>query len=174
LENLDQFVSGKELIMQRLIVRNSQMQIPTMAKLFAALSLAGTGFFTTNEIIPYLPPGVEGAGVLPLVAASFGLLMGWRVVGLHPGRPWMVALGDGLRGALYMMLWSYAFLGAAQMLKLAMRMRYDDVVEAMVDIIGQGAAIAQATSGLNVLMVLVVGAAFAGLASEWAFRKYGR
>jgi hypothetical protein len=150
------------------------MQIPTMAKLFAAIALAGTGFFTANEIMPALPQGVEGADILPLVTASFGLLLGWRVVGLHPGRRWMSALGDGLRGALYMMAWSYAFLGAAQMLKLAMRMRYDDAIEALVDIVGQGVAIAGASFGVNVLLVLACGAALAGLCSEWAFRKYGR
>ncbi|KEO61225.1 hypothetical protein DT23_09990 [Thioclava indica] len=160
--------------MQRLAVRNTKMQIPTMAKFFAAISLAGTGFFTANEIIPALPQGVEGASILPLVASSFGLLLGWRVVGLHPGRPWMSAISDGLRGALYMMAWSYAFLGAAQMLKLALRMRYDDAVEALVDIIGQGAAIAQASFSVDVLIVLICGAVLAGGASEWAYRKYGR
>ncbi|TMV92904.1 TrgA family protein [Thioclava sp. BHET1] len=160
--------------MQRLVVRNSQMQIPTMAKLCAALWLAFTGFFAAQEILPNLPDGVEGAGVLPVIAASFGLLIGWRVVGLNPGRRWHEALNDGLRGAVYMMLWSYGFLGVAQMLKLASRMRYRDIGEATIDIVGQAAIVAQASMSLSVAAVLIVGAAFAGLSSEWAHRRFGR
>lgn len=162
------------MTMPRIMVRNSQAQIPTMAKLFAGLVLAATGVLCARGIVPQLPPGVQAANQLPLIMGSFGLLLGWRVVGLRPGRGWRDAVNDGLRGAVYLLIATFVFLGAFEMLRLALRMRYHDVMEAVTDVIGQGATLAVASLGLQPVITLGVGAALAGLAAEWAHRRFGR
>ncbi|PFG63208.1 hypothetical protein AXZ77_1807 [Thioclava sp. ES.031] len=161
-------------MMQRIAVRNSQAQIPTLAKLFAALALGATGVFAAQQITPAIPAGVDGAKELWLIMGSFGLLVGWRVVGLSAGRRWVDAINDGLRGGIYVLLWTFSFLGAMQMLKLALRMRYDDVLSAVTDVIGQGAAIGVASLGIMPVVTLGLGAVGAGLLSEFAHRRFGR
>lgn len=161
-------------MMQRVVVRNSQTQIPTMAKLLAGLMLGATGFFAAQSIAPAIPAGVDGKEQLPLIMGSFGLLVGWRIVGLRPGRRWLEALNDGLRGGIYTVLWTFGFLGALQMLKLAMRMQYKDVLSAVTDILGQGALLGLASMGLTPVITLGLGAMLAGIASEFAYRRWGR
>ncbi|MEO1951341.1 TrgA family protein [Thioclava sp.] len=161
-------------MMHRIAVRNSQAQIPTIAKLFAALALGATGFFAAQQIMPAIPAGTDGAKELWLIMGSFGLLFGWRVVGVSAGRRWVDAINDGLRGGLYVLLWTFAFLGVMQILKLALRMRYDDVLSAVTDVIGQGTAIGLASLGVMPVITLGLGAMGAGLLSELAHRRYGR
>ena len=105
---------------------------------------------------------------------SFGLLVGWRVVGVSEGRRWVDAINDGLRGGIYVLMWTFFFLGTIQMLKLALRMRYDDVLSAVTDVIGQGVAIGVASLGVTPVITLGLGAMGAGLLSEFAYRRYGR
>ncbi|OWY05121.1 hypothetical protein B6V75_03020 [Thioclava sp. F1Mire-8] len=161
-------------MMQRIAVRKSKAQIPTLAKLFAALALGATGFFAAQQIMPAIPAGVDGAKELGLIMGSFGLLVGWRVVGVSEGRRWVDAINDGLRGGIYVLMWTFFFLGTIQMLKLALRMRYDDVLSAVTDVIGQGVAIGVASLGVAPVITLGLGAMGAGLLSEFAYRRYGR
>ena len=165
---------NEETMMQRVVVRNSQVQIPTMSKLFAGLALAAAGFFAAQGIVPMIPAGTDGAEELPLIMASFGLMFGWRVVGVRPGRRWVDACNDGLRGAIYLLAATFAFLGTIQMFKLAVRMRYDDVLSAITDVAGQGIGIGMASLSLQPILTLGIGAMLAGVLSEYGHRRFGR
>lgn len=156
--------------MQRVVLRNDQAMMPTMAKLVGALGLAATGAMTAQAIVPYLPTGTKTGGLV-LVAASFGLLLGWRVIGPAGGAPGRSAAA-GLRASFYLALWGLGFLGAVQMLHKALRMRYDGPSEALADILTQGVEIGYASMQVDVLATLFLGGAITAILAAWAGRRW--
>lgn len=145
--------------------------MPTAAKLFAAVVLAIAGFCTGLLVLPYLPGGTRAAA-LPLVAASFGLLLGWRVIGREAGRGLWAAVQVGLRATVYMVVLVLFFLGTVQMVRWSVRLRYDGPMDALTDIVSQGLELGQAALQVDVVVALVLGGALAGIASEWAHRRW--
>lgn len=157
--------------MQKVVIRDTQMKLPTTAKLFGALGLAVTGFFNAELMLPYLPPGTEVHG-LAAVATSFGLLLGWRVIGMNPGKGLGRALERGLRAAFFLVFWSTAFLGALQMMHLMALGRYDGPMEALTDIVGQGLRLALVVLQLDVIAVLFFGGVLSAMLAEWAWKRW--
>ncbi|MGD9918825.1 MAG: TrgA family protein [Paenirhodobacter sp.] len=157
--------------MQKLVVRSTQLQLPTTAKLFGALGLAMTGFFTAELMVPYLPVGTK-AGGLALMMTSFGLLLGWRVIGMNPGRGRSDAMHRGLRASFYLVTWGMVFLGSLQMMHEALRGRYDGVMAALTDVISKGISLASAVLQLDVLAVLFLGGVLSAMLAEWAWKQW--
>lgn len=157
--------------MQKVILRDTQMVLPTTAKLFGAIGLAATGFFTAELIPRNLPPGSEIHG-LATMAASFGLLLGWRVIGMNPGKGLARAVERGLHAALYLTLWTMFFLGALQMLRDMIRGRYDSPSEALIDILAQGMRLGEQALRLDVLSVLFCGGIVSAILAEWAWKRW--
>lgn len=145
--------------------------MPTAAKLFAAVALALAGFFTGALVLQYLP-GVAWGGRLPLTAASIGLLLGWQVIGRSVGRGMWLSAQAGMRAAVYLVILVLFFLGTLQMIRWSVRMRYDGPFEALTDIVGQGLDMGAAALRPDVVIVLFLGGALAGIASEWAHRRW--
>lgn len=145
--------------------------MPTAAKLFAAVALAVVGFFAAALVLPHLPGGAR-ADFLPLMAASVGILVGWRVIGRATGRGYGSSAQAGVRGALYLVLWVLALTGFMQMVKMALRMRYDAPTEALVDVVSQAMDFGELVLKPDVLLVLFVGGGLAGMVSEWAGRRW--
>lgn len=156
--------------MQRVVLRNDSAMMPTMAKLVGALGLALTGVMTSQAIVPYMPEGTKMAG-LTLVAASFGLLLGWRVIGVAAEAPGRSAAA-GLRASFYLAIWGLGFLGAVQMLHKALRMRYDGPGEALADIVTEGAQLGYAALQLDVIGTLFLGGAITAIVAAWAGRRW--
>lgn len=157
--------------MQKVVLRDTQMALPTTAKLFGAVGLAATGFFTAELIPEKLHPGAEIHG-LALMAASFGLLLGWRVIGMHPGKGLTKAVERGLHAAIYLLLWTMLFLGALQMMREMMRGRYGSPSEALLDILAQGMRLGSEAIQLDVLATLFCGAVLSAMLSEWAWKRW--
>lgn len=156
--------------MQRVVLRNNSALMPTIPKLVGALGLSLTGVFTAEAILPYLPAGTKSEG-LTLVAASFGLLLGWRVIGPAGGEPGRSA-SAGLRAAFYLALWGLGFLGAVQMLNKAIRMRYDGPGDAIVDVLALGAKLGYAVLQIDVVATLFLGGAITAILAAWAGRRW--
>lgn len=157
--------------MQRVVVRNTQMRLPTTAKLFGSLGLAATGFFNAELMLPYLPPGTQVDG-LALVSTSFGLLLGWRVIGMNPGKGLGRALERGLRSGFYLIVASTLFLGMMQMLQQALRSRYDGPLSAVTDILTQGVLLGIDVLQLDVIAVLFCGGMLSAILAEWAWKRW--
>lgn len=157
--------------MQRVIVADTRTTLPTTAKLFGALGLAATGYFNAQLMLPYLPPGTNVQG-LSAVATSFGLLLGWRVIGMNPGQGLGRAIHRGLRAAFYLVFWSTLFLGALQMMQQMARGRYDGPGEALFDILAQGLRMGIAVAQLDVIGVLFFGGAVSAMLAEWAWKRW--
>lgn len=157
--------------MQKVVLSDTQLRLPTTAKLFGALGLAATGFFNAELMLPYLPPGTNVHG-LAGVSASFGLLLGWRVIGMYPGQGMGRALERGLRAAVYLMFWSTLFLGALQMMQNMLRDRYDGPMEALTDVVSQGLRLGYNVLQLDVIAVLFFGGMLSAMLAEWAWRQW--
>lgn len=157
--------------MQKIVFRDTQAKLPTTAKLFGALGLAATGFFGAQLMAPHLPPTARVPG-LTLVAVSFGLLLGWRVIGLHPGRGMARALERGLHATIYLVAWTVLFMGAVQMMNRMKMGRYDGPSEALIDILGQGMTLATDVLRLDVLAVLFFGGLVSAMLAEWAWKRW--
>jgi hypothetical protein len=159
--------------MQRVVLRgSSSARLPTISRLFGGIGLAFTGFFAGSTVMPYLPIVLKGAGVLPLVAASFGLLVGWRVIGPQVGQGYRNAMMVGLRGALYVAIWALIYLGAAQMLRLSLRLQYDSVTEAVLDVVAKGIEFGIASFQPPVIGTLLVGGVLSGIFAEWGRARW--
>ncbi len=157
--------------MQKVVLRDTQAKLPTTAKLFGALGLAATGFFGAELMAPHLPPSARVPG-LTLAAASFGLLLGWRVIGLHPGRGMARALERSLHAVIYLVAWTVLFMGAVQMMHRTSMGRYDGPSEALVDIIGQAMTLAAEVLRADVLAVLFFGGLLSAMLAEWAWKRW--
>ena len=158
--------------MQRVVQRNTSRQMPTISRLFGAIGMAVTGLCLGLLMLPDLPLMLRGAKALPGVAASFGLLVGWRVMGPIRGLSFAQGIGTGLRAAVYVLFWSLLYLGAVQMIRQAMRMRYDSVFEAILDIFTQGLYYSVVFAQPQVLGTLLVGGALSGMVARWSARRW--
>jgi hypothetical protein len=157
--------------MAKVVLRDTQMIMPTTAKLFGALGLAATGFFGSELMLPYLPPGTQIHG-LAMAAGSFGLLLGWRVIGMHPGRGMLRALQRGVNAAVYLVVSTLAFLGALQMIRMMVLGRYDGPMDAVVDILAQGLRLGADVMRPDVIGVLFCGSLVSAMLSEWAWKRW--
>lgn len=157
--------------MQKVVVRNPQIYLPTTAKLFGSLGLALTGFFNAAMMLPYLPAGTRVGG-LAIISASFGLLLGWRVIGMQPGQGMWRAAERGMRAAFYLIICATLFLGALQMLHQSTRHRYDGPMEAITDIVAQGLDLGFSVLQLDVVAVLFFGGVLSSMLAEWAWRRW--
>jgi len=157
--------------MQRVILRSSRGALPTAAKLFGAIGLALTAFFTASAILPYLPPGTKDEG-FGLVSMSFGWLIGWRVIGGMPQATLAGAVRVGLRGALLLALTVLMYLGALQVVSRMLRGRYHALLAALTDVIGEGLALGAAAFQLDVIVMLFLGGVLSAILSAWAARRW--
>lgn len=145
--------------------------MPTAAKLFAAMVLAGVGALAAWLVLVHASDNLR-AGFLPVLAAVVGIVGGWRVIGRQAGRGYTGAAAMGLQGVIYMVFWVLVLVSTAKMLTLAWSQRYKSPMEAVVDIFGQGIGYAQLMNVPSVIMVLILGGMMAGLVSEWAGRRW--
>jgi len=157
--------------MQKVVLRDTQIILPTTAKLFGALGLGATGFFTAALMVPYLPPGTRIDG-LAMTATSLGMMIGWGVIGITPGKGTARAVGRGINAAVYLAVATLTFLGVLQMVRQMWRGRYDGPMDALVDVIAQGLHFADDVLQADVLAVLFCGAMLSAMLAEWAWKRW--
>ncbi|WP_066012048.1 TrgA family protein [Thioclava sp. SK-1] len=147
------------------------MRMPTAAKLFGCAGLATTAGITTVSLLQYLPAGTKTEGVLG-VSIAFGVLLGWRVIGPARMRGYGAAVSVGCRAAFYLTICVLGFLGALQMLHRAMLMRYDGPMDALTDVIAQGAHVGLEVFRPDIVVMLFVGAVVTTMLSRWAGSRW--
>lgn len=157
--------------MQRVVVRNTTMQLPTAAKLIGVLGMSALAFLFVSAVLNWLPAGVRTVGLLPF-AISGGVIIGWRVLGMHSGKGWPHVFGLGGRAAFYLGLYVLFFLGTQQMMTKALRMRYDGPIDAIVGVIAEGISIGIALLRLDVMLLLFIGGMVSAMMSEYAARRW--
>lgn len=148
------------------------MIYPTAAKLVAALILGATGYVLSGLVPPLMPEGTD-FGWFALVNLGLGVLAGWITVGRRAGRGMTAAIGNGLTGGATLLFWGLLVQSCNEMLRLALRKRFDGPIESLLAMLGQGAEWA----GLALMhppftFLLVVGAVASGLAAEIAAKLW--
>jgi hypothetical protein len=137
----------------------------------AAISLAVLAFVLSGMVVPLMPESTDFGYFLPL-NVLLGLVVGWRVMGKRAGRGVVAAVNNGLAGVFVLMLWAIFLQAANEMVRLALRNRYDDPFEAIVAVFQIGAEFGVTISTLPIGVALVVGAVITGLLTEFAYNRW--
>lgn len=145
--------------------------MPTGARLMAAISLAVLAFVLSGMVVPLMPESTDFGYFLPL-NVLLGLVVGWRVMGKRAGRGIVAAINNGLAGVFVLMLWAIFLQAANEMVRLALRNRYDDPFEAIVAVFQIGAEFGVIIATLPIGVALVVGAVITGLLTEFAYNRW--
>lgn len=145
--------------------------MPTAAKLFAALAFAVLALFAAEILKPHMPEGTQ-FGNFAFYCALIGLVAGWRVMGPAAGRGWWNAANAGVRTSAITVAIALLIFSIYQMLILAFRRSYDGPMEAVVGIFGVGVDYVLELLVWDVIAVLIIGGALAGMLSEWAARRW--
>jgi Na+-transporting NADH:ubiquinone oxidoreductase subunit NqrD len=145
--------------------------MPDAARLVAAICLAILAFIVSGQIVPLMPESTD-FGYFLYVNIALGALAGWVVMGSRAGRGVTSAINNGLTGVMVFVLWGLLIQATNEMVRLAMRNRYDGPLEAVVDVFKIGAEYGLILLVPVVIGTLVVGAVLSGLATEVAWRKW--
>lgn len=145
--------------------------MPTAARLVGALCLCALAWILSQLIRPLMPEGTD-FGAFDCVNAVIGLVVGWVVMGPRAGRGTVPAINNGVTGTAVLILWGLAAHSAYEMFRLAMRNRYDGVMEALTAIFLIASEFGLMIATLPVLGTAVVGAVIAGLLTEYAARTW--
>ena len=147
--------------------------MPTAAKLTAAIcSHSAVGYILSLMVMPLMPESTDFGYFVPLNAV-LGLLVGWLVMGRRAGRGTTAAINNGLTGVFVLMLWGIGVQAINEMIRLAMRNRYDGPFEAMVAVFQIGAEFAVIVITVPIVVVAVIASIISGLLVEFA-HKHGR
>lgn len=145
--------------------------MPTAPRLVAAIVLSFVGYIVSALIIPLLPEGTN-PGYFVYVNAALGLVIGWQSVGTRVGRGWTAAINAGLTGGVLLTVVGLAIQGANEMVRLAMKNRYDGPIEAIAAVFEIAIEFSLIMIDVQVLTALIVGCILSGLCAEIAGRLW--
>lgn len=145
--------------------------MPTAARLVAAMSLALLAFIASGLIMPLMPEGT-GFGYFTHVNIAVGVLCGWLLMGKAAGKGFTAAINNGITGMVAMVFWALFVQGAYEMIRQAMRFRFDGPFEALMAILQIGFEYASTVLMPHVLLTLLVGGILAGFATEYASKRW--
>tara|TARA_R110002012_G_scaffold311434_1_gene520941 strand:- start:1 stop:420 length:420 start_codon:yes stop_codon:yes gene_type:complete len=137
----------------------------------AAISLAVLAFILSGMVVPLMPESTDFGYFLPLNIV-LGLLVGWTVMGRRAGRGITAAINNGLAGVFVLILWAIFLQAANEMVRRALRNRYDHPFEAIVAIFQIGAEFGLIIATVPMAVALVVGAVISGLLTEFAYNRW--
>lgn len=146
-----------------------QRIMPNAASLFAGLSLAVIAFIVSGQIIPLFPEGKD-FGYFTVVNMAIGALVGWFLMGRRAGQGITPGVTNGITGVAVMVFWALFVQGCYEMVRLAMRNRYDGPFEAILAIFEIGYEYGVIIAQPNILWTLVIGAVCSGLLAEYISR----
>jgi hypothetical protein len=145
--------------------------MPTAARLMAAACLAVVAFVLSQMVIPLMPESTDFGYFVP-VNICLGLGVGWFVMGPRAGRGTTAAINNGLTGVFVLMLWGIGVQAINEMVRLAMRNRYDGPFEAIVAVVNIGAEFALIVATVPFGIALLISSVVSGLLTEFAKRNW--
>ncbi|WP_170475418.1 TrgA family protein [Ruegeria arenilitoris] len=145
--------------------------MPTAARLVAATCLLVIGFLVSSMI---MANGEEGKsyGYFPVVNMALGVACGWTVMGKRAGRGWTAAVNNGLTGVASLVFWGLFVQGTYEMVRQAMRNRFEGPFEAILAIFEIGVGFAEQLWASEIILTLVIGAVVSGIMTEIAARRW--
>ena len=145
--------------------------MPDAAKLVAALGMAILAFIVSGMIPPLFEEN-KNFGWFTWVNVALGLVVGWKVMGTRAGRGLVSAINVGLTGPVVLVFWALFVQSCNEMVRIAMRNRYDGAAEALGAIFKIGAEWALQISTVEIWATLLIGGVIVGLATDYAFRTW--
>lgn len=145
--------------------------MPTAARLMGAICLAIVGFVISTMVMPLMPESTDFGYFIP-INIVLGLLAGWIVMGKRVGRGVTAAINNGLTGVFVLMLWGISVQAINEMVRLAMRNRYDNAFEALTAVFQIGAEYAWIISTVPIGIALLISAVLSGLLTEFAGNRW--
>lgn len=145
--------------------------MPDAARLFAAIGLAITAFIVSGQIMPLMPEGTD-FGYFTWVNVVIGALSGWIAMGKRAGKGVTAAINNGLTGMAVMVFWGLVVQGVYEMVRLAMRNRYDGPFEAIMAIFEIAIDYGMTIFTIPVIATLLIGGIITGFATEYAWRTW--
>jgi hypothetical protein len=145
--------------------------MPTAAKLVAGLMWALLAWFASNLIEPYFPQGTD-LGLFAEVNAALGLLLGWTMAGPRAGMGWNAAISYGLTTTVSLVVTGVFLHSFVEMVRLSLRRMYEGPVEGLVAVFGMMVEYLALMAKTDVIATLLLGGLIAGLATEWAGRRW--
>ena len=143
----------------------------TAPRLVAALSLACVGVVGSELIKPLMIEGTQ-FGYFTVVNAGLGALVGWVVIGSRIGRGLAAAVSYGLTATAALIFWGLFTQSVNEMLRLALRRRYKEPVEALTDTFRIGLEYAVTIATPQVLGTLFLGGVLAAVLAEISSRYW--
>ncbi len=145
--------------------------MPTAARAMAAVCLAIIAYFVSGMVMPLMPESTDFGYFVPLNVV-LGLCIGWIVMGSRAGRGTTAAINNGFTGVFVLMLWGVGIQAINEMIRLAMKHRYDSPFEAIVAVFYIGIDFVMIIATVPIGIALVVASVVAGLLTEAASRKW--
>jgi hypothetical protein len=145
--------------------------MPTAAKLFGALAFGILGWFAAHVYSFQLPEGAA-IGRLREITAGIGVISGWRIMGAAAGKGYYAAAGAGIRAGIVMVFFSMLGIAIYEMVLLAIKMRYQGPMEAVLGIFDLMIEYARNLVDSNVLATLFGGSVLGGWFAEFASKHW--
>lgn len=145
--------------------------MPTMPRLLSGLCLALLGYVVSEMIKPLLPESTA-FGIFSLLNAGIGFLCGWKIVGSRAGDGMSSGIGIGITGAGALVAIGLFVQSCNEMVKLAMRHRYDGPFEALAAIFEIAVEYGTLMATAGIITTLIVGGILTGVFAEYAAKRW--
>ena len=145
--------------------------MPTAAKLVAALCVVAVAWIGATYFIPALPESTP-VGLLRESAALIGFLCGWLILGRSSGRGYSATMGTGISTTVATAFWLLLIWSGYEMIVRSTKMMYDGPMDAVLGMFDLMVWYGGMMLTPEVLGTLVIGGVLAGLATEWASRRW--
>lgn len=145
--------------------------MPDAAKLVAAACMSILAFVVSFMIMPLFEEDTN-FGWFVYVNVAVGFVTGWLVMGRRAGRGWTSAINVGLTGPVVLVFWALFIQSCNEMVRIAMKNRYDGAFDALVDIFTIGAEWAILMATIPIWATLLMGGVISGLLTEHAWRTW--
>lgn len=111
-------------------------------------------------------------GYFTYVNMLLGVIVGWMSMGKRAGFGFVPAINNGVTGILSLIIVSLFIQGVNEMLRLALRQRYESPFEAVLSIVTIGFEFAIEISTIEFWATALVGGVVAGLVVEAIWRRW--
>ncbi|WP_147104844.1 TrgA family protein [Tateyamaria sp. syn59] len=145
--------------------------MPDAAKLVGGVCLAILAFVVSGMIMPLFEED-KNFGWFVYVNVAVGFISGWMVIGTRAGRGMTSAVNVGLTGPVVMVFWGLFIQSCNEMVRVAMKNRYDGAFEAIVAIFQIGAEWALLMATIPIWATLLAGGVISGVLTEYAWRTW--
>jgi hypothetical protein len=146
--------------------------MPTASRFVAAICLAALAYVVSLQVMGLITEDID-FGYFAYANLGIGLVTGWIVTGTRAGHGGVSApVTNGLTGMLAMVFWCLFVQGVNEMLRLALRNRFDGPFEAVFSVFEHMVEFGAILADPVVLATLFVGGAVTGLVVEQVWRRW--